>query len=373
VLYQEQDEGQSWSEDEPMATNESQMDNPNLESLDGLTEKEQSRTVLPRTFDIRYQGPGAIMQVFTLVLLVTNILTYVLFVVKQGNALFTTFLYTYDLPDNAPGTLLTTRFSFYFYFMVISFLFESAMLILCGIRVAIPWDNFYGTVHTIVAILAFVSEFATAIAMLVIATTVNTLGDPLNPANSEFFCAANSHPNNPALTPQGCPMPTNPYSIVVSASDLHWNNIFTNNFGFTWAMVFLTLVQSAIGLMINTKFDVIFNNVAVFVDVDNSTDSSIVEVIREPLPQRTGPVEVARTTLPDDLALQKQVGPTASPSKINHPITKMGTSISQTINGKGYQIKNAQAAARTVTGKISSGLTGVSFGKPKPLNVVNKQ
>jgi hypothetical protein len=227
--------------------------------------------ILPKVTDLRFIGPAKIMTALWVVLTVSTIIAYVLYIIKTANNNLTQFLFTYDLPVTSPGTLLSTRFSFYYWLITLSEIFEMTLIALAIVKIVIPWDYTFTILHVIVSGIALLMDFIAVIGMIILGQTANDASDPLNPLGSEFKCAANAHPNNPALTIQGCPMPTAAYSITVDK--LAWNSVSTNNFGFTWAFIVLEILQLTAGIMSTTRFKVIFSNVRVWIDEDNTTVS----------------------------------------------------------------------------------------------------
>lgn len=220
---------------------------------------DESTYILPTLGDIRFKGPAKTMAFYCWFLFIANVLGFFLLVVRFGNVLFTEFTHTYDLPTGSPGTLISTRFGFYYWVIVVPFVIYVAMLILGGIRATMPWHGPYSIIHTGVAILSTILEFAAAIGILAIGNNANSLSDPLNPGRSEFFCMLNSYPNNQLLTPKGCPTPTVPYTSTAS-TPLGWNDIFKNNFGFTWASFVIAAIQAVVGILMTRLFVVAFES-----------------------------------------------------------------------------------------------------------------
>lgn len=344
-------------------------DTESLEMGEDKISEANVRTVLPRSFDLRYYGDGGIMQVLSWMLLVVNVLTFAVLMVKMGNVLFTNFVFTYDLPDSSPGTLLSTRFSFYYWFIILPIFFDIIVIILAGIRIAIPWDEVYGVLHTIAAVLAVIMSFSAGIAMSILGNTANTASNPLNPANSEFYCAANAHVSDPSLTLQGCPMPTNPYTITVAPGDLKWNSVFTNNYAFTWAILFLEIVQVIIGVVVSSRHKIIFSHVIVWSDESNThenpkndfqSSSEYSTVVTTSQSEASKAIIVKPTTPPPNGQTYQTTTVPTEPiaNQVNNPIMKQRTTPTNTTTKSSV---TSQITTKPISNKLHSAGRGGSF------------
>jgi len=255
----------SWSNHQPPVISK------NSNGVDG--EKEADRRIihlpyLPTIDDLHFPRSMEKAKTLWVLSVILEVLLTCILILRLANFVNTTFIHTYDLPVDSPGSLLSTRRSIYYWFNVVTFSLQIAVCVIGSARVACPWSTFSSLSHSILASISTLAEIGLLILMIVYSGTCNSRADPLNPCNDKlYYCTAYSAPNDFANTPTGCPTPTAPSSIVVLPASLGWDVVFAYHFGFTIASAVGSLVFAGVGIYISTELSVMFGGVEFSNDV----------------------------------------------------------------------------------------------------------
>lgn len=223
---------------------------------------------LPGMEDIRFPFTKETPKNLWIVLIICHILFVGLFIYYVANFVNTKFIHTYDLPVNSPGVLLTTRSSLYYWFSVFVISFDILFISICSARVAYFWNSFLGSLHSISGVLAILGHIALLILMGFYISTANSKNDPLNPANDDRYCNANSAPNDYINTLPGCPTPTVAYPLVISQAELSWNNVFRTHFWLSIIKLILVLISTIVSTYIGSNLVEYFSTIQYDVDQD---------------------------------------------------------------------------------------------------------